>query len=142
MYWTKLNTTFDAEPNGPQPRVKVCGTSITVQFFLNSYIRDDIEEDDEAELTFHDTLMYRLGPTNDEGFYKGQCRFSATGIKWGEFYELAGSNWQRSFPTDRIVTGPALLEKPDLKHYLYYFRDETFECIAKGYEFQRLARKT
>jgi hypothetical protein len=139
MRWTKLNTTFDADPNAPEPRVAVSGDTVQVRFFLNSFIWDDVADDDEAELTFIDVIKYRIGSTNDEGFYRGQCRFSTTGIEWGNFYHLDESNWQNSFPTDAvIISDPQSMSAP--KHYLFYFRDETFECIARRYEFQRLAR--
>jgi hypothetical protein len=118
MNWTKLNTTFDAEPNAPHPRVVVSGSNVAVRFFLNPFIWDDVEDNDEATLTFHGVLMYRLGSTNDEGFYRGQCRFSNTGIAWGDFYELQESDWQYSFPEDGIVVSPMLSGDLSLKHYL------------------------
>jgi hypothetical protein len=105
---------------------------------LNPFIRDDVNDGDEAALLFHDVFMYRLGSTNDEGFYRGQCRFSHSGIPWGEFYELQESDWQRTFPNDRIVVQPKLGSDLHLKHYLFYFRDETFECIARSFEFRRV----
>jgi hypothetical protein len=141
MRWTKLNTRFDAEPNAPDPRVSAQGDVVRVRFSLNPFIWDDVQDGDEAELVFEGATMYRLGSTNDEGFYRGQCRFSKTGIAWGDFDELSESNWQHSFPADRI----AISEPKDttaLKYYLFYFRDETFECIAQRYEFRRLGRGT
>ena len=140
MRWTKLNTTFDAEPNAPRPRVFVVGGNVTVRFFLNPFVRSDVHEGDEGLLTFRGVLMYRLGPTNDEGFYRGQCRFSHSGIAWGDFYELHGSAWQETFPADRVLVSTCLKDDPSLRHYLFYFRDETFECIAKGVQFHLCAR--
>ena len=140
MRWTKLNTTFDAEPNAPDPRVSVQGDVVRVRFFLNPFIWDDVQDDDEAELTFESVTKYRLGSTNDEGFYRGQSRFSKTGIAWGNFYELSESGWQNSFPGDGVVVSEP--NTTALKHYLFYFRDETFECIAHRYEFRRLGRGT
>src|SRR4051812_46334239 len=102
MRWTKLNTTFDAQPNAPHPRVGIEGDIVRVRFFLNPFIWEDIQDDDEAELIFEGVTMYRLGETNDEGFYRGQCRFSKTGIPWGQFYELSESNWQNNFPGDGV----------------------------------------
>jgi hypothetical protein len=139
MRWTKLNTTFDAEPNAPDPRVTVDGDLVTVRFFLNPFIWADVQDGDEAELIFRRVLMYRLGATNDEGFYRGQCRFSSSGIKWGDFYELHESNWMQWFPADKVVVS-SRNEEAGLKHYLFYFRDETFECVAHGHEFQRMKR--
>lgn len=138
MHWTKLNTNFDAEPNAPTPRVWLNGSSVVVRFFLNPFIWKDVEENQEACLVFHNAHLYRLGSTNDEGFYLGQCRFSGTGIEWGNFYELHDSNWRQDFPLDRVTLSPNACAASDFKHYLFYFRDETFECIAMGFEFERL----
>ena len=140
MRWTKLNTGFDAEPNAPIPRVTVNGCDVLVRFFLNPFIWGDVQEQDEAALLFHDVFMCRIGSTNDEGFYRGQCRFSNTGIPWGDFYELQESDWQRTFPDDLVMVLPSLIGDPRLKHYLYYFRDQTFECLAKGFDYRRLGR--
>jgi hypothetical protein len=140
MRWQKLNTTFDADPNSPMPKVTITGDQVTVEFYLNHYIWDDVQPGEKAMLTFSGTYMYRLGSTNDEGFYRGQCRFSGTGIAWGDFYELDESLWQQSFPSDRIVLGVPGVLTAGLKHFLYYFRDETFECVAQGYEFRRIGR--
>ena len=63
MQWTKLNITFDADPNAPCPRVAISGTDVVVRFFLNPFIWDDVQDQDEATLEFHDVLMYRLGST-------------------------------------------------------------------------------
>lgn len=141
MRWTKLNVTFDAEPNGPEPRVSVEGDIATVRFFLNPYIWDDVEDGDEGELVFAGVVMYRLGATNDEGFYRGQCRFSKTGISWGDFYELFDSQWETNFPRDRVIVSTPK-EPSQLHHYLYYFRDHTFECIAHSWQFWRVGRVT
>lgn len=91
----------------------------------------EFKEGDWGEITFSCCSRYRLGPTNDEGWCRGQCRFSKIAPAWGQFYE---------------VTGDLLLEKgvlnwhflssdsqPDSKHFLFYFRDETFECDARDW---------
>ena len=31
-----------------------------------------------------------IGPTGDEGWFRGQCRFSKLAPAWGEFYEIQG----------------------------------------------------
>ena len=142
MRWTKLNTTFDADPNSPRPRVTVAGDRVTIEFFLNSFIWNDVQPDDKATLTFTGAFVYRLGSTNDEGFYRGQCRFSESGIGWGDFYELHDSRWQQGFPADKVVLAVPGVVPTGMKHYLYYFRDETFECVAQNYEFQRIGRGT
>lgn len=138
MQFIKLNNNWDAEPNAPMPKIAVNNTSsmTTLSFYLNWQIHADVREDDKGVLEFNNCFLYRLEPTNDEGFYRGKCRFSKTGIKWGDFYQVIDSNWRNDFPNDKKVVADNLENYIDLKHYLFYFRDETFECIADSYKFR------
>jgi hypothetical protein len=86
-------------------------------------------------LEFTRCLKYRLGVTNDEGFYLGQYRFSRTGVQWGNFYHIIDSNWITEFPKDEVLVDRSIDNNPLLNHYLFYFRDETYECIAESYRF-------
>lgn len=141
-YWdrlnfVKLNNNWDAESNAPMPKIEIDDESskIKVTFYLNAFIYRDLEEDDEGILEFEDCYKYRFGGTNDEGFYRGQCRFSKTGVQWGNFYQIEDSKWEESFPDDEVIIDENLKGRTDLNHYLFYFRDNTFECIAKSYSF-------
>jgi len=137
MNFTKLNTTYDAEPNAPDPTVTVKESDVSLCFYLNPFIWDEVDAEDKAVLVFHDVYKYAVTGLNDEGWYMGQCRFSKK-LPWGHFYQLDDSNWQSDFPDDKHVIDTTLANEPDLKHYLFYFRDETFECVAKSYEFSRI----
>jgi len=88
-------------------------------------------EDQRARLRFTDAWRYRLGSTNDEGWFRGQCRFSKVAPKWGEFYEVTGDLLLNKCPADWQY----MMGEPDevLRHFLFYLRDETFECDARGY---------
>ena len=44
---------------------------------------------------------------------------------------MHGSNWEEEFPDPIFVSEQA---HDELNHYLIYFRDATFECLAKSYE--------
>ena len=141
MDYIKLNIGWDAEPNAPMPNIEIDKNTfkLTLSFYLNAFIHKDVEEEDMGILEFNDCYKYRLGPVNDEGFYNGQCRFSKTGIQWGDFYQLIDTNWMQDFPEDEIILNNKIEE--DLHHYLYYFRDNTFDCVAKSYTF-RILRQT
>jgi hypothetical protein len=69
---------------------------------------------------------------NDEGWYLGQCRFSKIAPAWGEFYEVDGDLKLESVPNDWIVVGPE--SRTTAKHFLFYLRDQTFECDAESIE--------
>ncbi len=137
MEFTKLNNGWDAEPNAPMPKIYIDEdtSKLTLSFYLNAFIHDDVDEDDIGILEFSNCYKYRLGSTNDEGFYRGQCRFLETGIKWGDFYKMFDTNWRNDFPIDEIIVDSRLKDNQDLCHYLFYFRDETFECIALTHRF-------
>ena len=124
--FTILSKGWNADPNAPEPLARVDGHSLHLTFDLNSYQDDLFEDGDWAEITFSQCSRYRLGPTNDEGWYRGQCRFSKLAPTWGEFYEVTG---------DLMLNGKDLhwknlLGDSSAKHFLFYFRDETFECDA------------
>ena len=89
-----------------------------------------------GELTFQDCWRYRIGPTNDEGWYKGQCRFSRIAPQWGKFYEVSGDLRLERVTLDWIVNAA---DVPKVgRHFLFYFRDETFECDATSWSFRVL----
>jgi hypothetical protein len=125
----QLNVDWNAEPNAPDPRVEVLGEDILLRFYVNPYQFKDFAEDEVGFLRFVNCVRYRLGPTNDEGWYHGQCRFSRIAPKWGEFYEIVGDDDDTVGPTDwRAVNAKSIGE---LHHFLFYFRDNTFECVAE-----------
>ena len=128
----QLNIDWNAEPNAPEVTVSVLGKNVEVRFFLNNLQCENFDEQNIARLVFHDCLQYRYGSPNDEGFYIfNQSRFKNLGVKWGEFYLVHNSDWEKVFP-DRVHVSDQSLD--GLKHFLFYFKDGTFECIAKDYE--------
>lgn len=133
MRYKQLNLGWGAEPNAPDPQIIIDfqNRKLILRFYLNPFMYKDVKEDTRAEIIFTDCHMYRLGSTNDEGFYRGQCRFSNSGIKWGEFYQINESDWKESFPNDKVIVNEDLMNDDGLNHFLFYFRDNTFECIAR-----------
>jgi hypothetical protein len=122
--FTQLNHGWNAEPNAPEPRVEQRGNDLLLHFLVNSFAFPRFKEHDRGILRFVGCTRYRLGPTNDEGWYRGQCRYGKFAPRWGEFYEISGDDAPRDQPDDwRIVgtrTDPA-------RHFLFYLRDQTFE---------------
>jgi hypothetical protein len=129
----RLNEGWNAEPNAPHPMVKVSGTDVLLQFFLNPFRFHQFGPDDRGTLRFSDCSRYRFGATNDEGWYLGQCRYSSIAPAWGEFYELSGADTRLDEPKDWQIINEAPKAS---RHFLFYLRDETFECIAVGWEFE------
>lgn len=128
-----LNGDWNAEPNAPSEEATVSGSTVRLTFFLNPWAYK-AEEDEKGRLTFAQCSMWRLGKTNDEGWYSGQCRYSKSAPVWGEFYELIGEDDQGLAPTDWHELAPIDSKK---RHFLFYLRDSTFECFAAEWRFER-----
>lgn len=132
----QLNVGWNAEPNSPELKIEVVNNDVVIEFYLNTFMFESFLEGNKGRLVFHNCLQYRIGLPNDEGFFcYGQSRFKKYGVQWGEFYLVHNSNWEIEFPN------PIKVGNTDTKmnHYLFYFKDETFECIASDYsvEFYR-----
>ena len=130
--FVKLSDEWNAEPNAPAPVVARSGNDVILEFDLNPFQFRKFSEGDRGRLVFRNCWRYRLGGTNDEGWYLGQCRFSKTAPAWGEFYEVQGDLKLESSPSDWVVIGSE--PYPPTKHFLFYLRDETFECDAETVE--------
>ena len=130
-----LNDGWNAEPNAPTPEVTVDGDTVRLEFTANGLQFPDFAQYERISLLFRKARRYRLGPTNDEGWLLGQCRFSRLAPAWGEFYEVRGDLKLDHCPDDWHVVSDA--PGPEAKHFLFYLRDETFECAADSWEFLR-----
>jgi hypothetical protein len=128
-HFLQLNLGWNAEPNAPDPQVEVLGKDILLRFDLNPFQFEEFEEDEIGFLRFINCERFRLGPTNDEGWYRGQCRFSKIAPEWGEFYEIFGDDTSTNGPTDWRAVSTKNTGEPH--HFLFYFRDNTFECVAE-----------
>lgn len=133
LSFRKLNEGWNAEPNAPWPRVAISGHDLLLRFVLNPFRFTSFSEEDEGILRFKNCARYRLGATNDEGWSRGQCRYSQLAPSWGEFYEIADPDPHLMDPTDwKMARGASTLSR----HFLFYFRDETFECVAAEWTFE------
>ena len=63
---------------------------------------------------------------------RGQCRFGATPREWGDFYEVRGDLLVASEDDWQILNEPVA----DSRHFLFYLRDDTFECDADDWSFE------
>jgi len=134
----QLNDGWNAEPNAPNPSVTVEGRDVVVTFLMNPFKFPQFSPEDVGRLRFMSCSRYRLGATNDEGWFRGQCRFTRFAPKWGEFYELTGDLRLAECPNDWVGVAPV---QDASRHFLFYFRDETFECDATDWSFEVLKAK-
>ena len=130
----QLNQDWNVEPNAPLPGVAVIDRRVRLRFFLN-HRPHRARAREIGELLFDGCSRWRLGPTNDEGWYAGRCRYSRQAPHWGEFYEITGDDPLMLEPTDWSFLGS---ETGSHRHFLFYLRDETFECLARDWAFSRI----
>lgn len=130
----KLNEDWNAEPNAPEESVSIDGSNLILEFTVNPWAYEGFEEEERARIVFKKCFKYRLGPTNDEGWYLGKCRFGKLARRWGEFYQVIGGSPDVVDATDWNIVGTSNSHN----HYLFYLRDCTFECEADAYDFQRI----
>ncbi|MDN5001970.1 hypothetical protein ACFQZO_13840 [Bradyrhizobium sp. GCM10027634] len=133
LSFRKLNEGWNAEPNAPWPHVAISGHDVLLSFLLNPFQFTSFAEEDQGILRFSNCVRYRLGATNDEGWSRGQCRYSKLAPRWGEFYEIAGCDPHMMDPIDWELVGGTSTSS---RHFLFYFRDETFECMAADWTFE------
>ncbi|MCB1279872.1 hypothetical protein [Prosthecobacter sp.] len=131
--FTKLNDGWNAEPNAPGPKVSWDGSDLILRFYLNPFQFPQFDEEDIGIIRFENCTRYRFGTVNDEGWYRGQCRFSKTAPSWGEFYEISGDLKLDHLKDNWIIRS---LDQSNQHHYLFYFRDEEFECDAAGWKLE------
>jgi hypothetical protein len=121
--FTRLNNGWNVEPNAPHPKVTVAGDDVLLEFFLNPFKFRQFSPDDRGTIRFSACSRYRLGATNDEGWSRGQCRYSSIAPAWGEFYEASEADIRLNEPQDwRAINETSNASR----HFLFYFRDETF----------------
>jgi len=136
MIYIKLNTDWNTEPNAPEVQLKVQGNKLELEFFLNSFIFDHIHEDVKGQLIFENCFKYSFNSCNDEGYFRGQYRYKNEFLPWGEFYELK-HDWKNDFHKEYIILDDKT-DKNNLKHFILFSKNNTFECIAKDFQFRYL----
>jgi hypothetical protein len=137
----RLNHGWNAEPNGPLLAVEADGSDLVLRFDLNAFLYDETFTDGELGfLRFHDCSRHRFIPINDHAWYGGQCRFSGLAPAWGEFYEVVGDFRETWAGGSWWQPGPYAGAPEGQRNFLFYFRDNAFECSARDWSFDRDAR--
>ena len=128
-FFVRLNNGWNAEPNAPDESARVDGKDVILQFDVNPFQFREFNENEKGVLRFVNCSRFRLGGTNDEGWYIGQCRFSRLAPAWGEFYAIIGDPNSTYGPRDWVEVQYPVAQNGT--HFLFYFRDRTFECVAE-----------
>ncbi|WP_108820632.1 hypothetical protein [Pseudovibrio sp. Alg231-02] len=126
--FTRLNKGWNAHPNDENLRLEHNGSTLLARMKPNHFVYRQYEEVPEIIVNFVDCSMYRVTPINDEGWYRGQCRFSGLAPSWGEFYEISGDTRDDMDPTPWITMGGK-----GVRHLHFYLRDKTLEVKAQDW---------
>jgi hypothetical protein len=130
--FVRLSSGWNAELDDPFPVAQEQGTDLILAFVINPMMSPKFKRGDICKVTFKNCWRYRLGHPNREEWRQGQCRFSRRAPSWGEFYQVSGNLLLSECPEDWKIMGPASLRS---RHFLFYFRDSTFECDAEDWTF-------
>ncbi len=135
----KQNISFEAEPNVAKPHVEILDGNLVLSFVTKKI-------DIEARIIFTEPLMYRIGSPNDEGFYgydsdpriKNNSIYSRKNfptLDFGDFHQVTGVDWKNNLLGEGTeVLDEKYKDKEGFSHYVFFMKDGTFECIARGYE--------
>jgi hypothetical protein len=55
-------------------------------------------------------------------------------LPWGEFYRIE-TDWTKDFPLKYEVLY-SRIDEQKLNHYILFFKDNTFECVAEDYSLE------
>jgi len=127
----RLNEGWNAHPNDVGLNLRQKGQTLLAHMKPNPYVYRKYKKIPEITVSFESCAMYRVTPVNDEGWYRGQCRFSGLAPSWGEFYEVSGNTRDEMDSTPWIK-----MEGNGARHFHFYLRDETLEVKAEDWSMQ------
>lgn len=133
----RITSDWNADPVSPEIHLEIDKNNLITEIFVNHLVFDDFEEGDKAKITFKNCSIYSLNACNDEGYYYGQYRINSNELPWGEFYEIM-SGIDRKFPEPITRINDELEGK---RHYIFLFKDETFECLADHFKLELQNKK-
>ena len=127
--YIQITKDWNADPVSPEIELKVDGIDLIIDIYLNHFQFDKYQEGDKVKIRFKNCAEYSLNTCNDEGYFYGQYRTNHKELPWGEFYEIkSGLDTKLPNPIEEIQSSNS-----DRKHFIFFFKDETFECLASDY---------
>lgn len=137
MKYKKLNDTWNAEPNAPEVKLIIENSSVSLIFYINTFLFENFNEGQKGILSFKKVHKFSFNNTNDEGYYSNQYRYKSSKLPWGEFY-LLDSDWSNDFHKNHLIILPFNKSLINHKHFIFFLKDNTFECVAESFEFNLL----
>ena len=131
--FVRLNEGWNADPNDPGLQVSVDSDVLTAQIRPNVFVYPSFQSIETIEIRFAGCSRYRVTPIDDEGWYRGQCRFSGLAPDWGEFYEIFGDTVDAMQPAPWIDA-----DGQGTRHFHFFLRDETLEVKAQDWSMRSI----
>jgi hypothetical protein len=135
MKFKKLNKNWAADLNAPHESIIQNEDGIEVDFLLNSFPYEHIDDGEKGKIAFYDVFAYRNVASIAEEISKRQIPFKVEQIPFGDLFELLDSKWKTDFPEDKIIVDETK-KSSKLRHFLFFLKDATFECLAVDYQFK------
>ena len=130
--YIQITNNWNADPVSPEIELSLDEENLIMDIYLNHYAFENFKEGDKVKILFKNCAEYSLNTCNDEGYYYGQYRTNPNELPWGEFYEIK-SGLDRNMPSPIVKINN---DNSDKKHFIFFFKDETFECLASEYELE------
>lgn len=127
-----LNSDWNADPNAPYPKAAVEGGDLVLRFGLNRFLFPRFTDRDIGQLRFTGCRRYRFDDANDHDWVASGWRYGKLAPDWGNFYEVTGELYPTGCPEDWTIVDDC---HPGRRHFMFQFRDETFECDADDWSF-------
>lgn len=131
MLYKILTIGWNADPETPELTIRAEKNILKLEFYLNNFLQTQFKENHKCSLIFHNCHKYYLGAPQTDIHQIGSGRFKAGELPFGEFYEIQ-SNRKIDFPKQATILN-GTIDPEVLKHYLFFFKDGTFECLASDY---------
>lgn len=116
----------------PMPHIVGDGLNLFLIYYLAVPKRQKDESDSVALVSFEHVISYKFGSPNDE-VLEGHPLYEH-GMEACKAHEVVHSSWIAELEKiNSMHTGYDPEYWKTLKHYIFTFHDDMFECIAKGY---------
>lgn len=129
----------------PAPKILADDNNLILLFYVDVFNlpkitntiteRDSFDDSGVAILKFKHTQIHKFGTPNDEVLI-GHPYYDL-GLKPYSIFSVNDSDWVKDIK--RIQAKHPYFNDnsfDDLEHYIITFKDNTFECIAKGYDIE------
>lgn len=130
----QLNKNWKSDSNAPKENIIQNENGIEVEFLLDSFNYEHIDQGEKGKIEFYEVYAYRNVSSIAEEISKRKIPIKVDQIPLGDLYELLDSKWKTDFPEDKIIVDESK-KTSKLRHFLFFLKDTTIECLASDYSY-------